>query len=454
MERSLLTWFVRTTAKKLNIEASDALLMGTIGSLIIMSLGTLFTFINTVLLSRILGPTALGIYSFSQSLILFLAAPITMGFSQLLTRRIAAYSASEDMSSVHAITRWSTRTGFWIIVPMVGILSVIFYLYRDWLGLEKVYTLLWALALLPLGLMIHINGAALRALGHMVKGQLNDIFTRPFLFTLSLSVFFLFPELGAISPAEAMALHILATFIALIVVTSMKVYVLPSRARAASVATSSDFEHWRRSFMTFAVFGGIGAVQMFMDVIVLGILTDDATVGVYRVAAQGMMLVTAAALAIQAALSPSISKLHVLGDIEGIQRVLHTGARVTLLVTLPAVALIVVFAEPVLVTIFGSLYAQGKSALSILMLGSLSYGVVGLGGATLNMTGNENAALKAAVVGALCNLVLNFLLIPVFGMEGAAVATVSSLIITHGLWAWQVKKRLNLSSLIFHGTIY
>jgi len=453
MERSLLTRFVRATARKLNIEASDALLMGTIGSLIIMALGTLFTFINTVLLSRILGPAALGIYSFSQSLILFLAAPLTLGFSQLLTRRIAAYSASEDLTAIHAILHWSRRTGFWIVVPMVGVLSAVFLVGQNWLGLEKLYTLLMALALLPLGLMIHINGAALRALGHMVKGQLNDNFTRPFLFALFLSMFFLFPELGAISPAEAMALHILATFIALIAVTWMKKRVFPSRSRVMSDATLSDYDHWRRSFMTFAIFSGIGAVQMFMDVIILGILTDDSTVGVYRVAAQGMMLITAAALAIQAALSPSISKLHALGDVDGIQGVLRTGARVTLLVTLPAVALIVVFAEPVLVTVFGPHYSSGKYALSILMLGSLSYGVIGLGGPTLNMTGNENAALKTAAIGALFNLILNFLLIPVIGMEGAAVATVSSLIITHGLWAWQVKKRLNVSSLIIHRTI-
>ena len=450
MESSLLTRFVRATAKTLNIEASDSLLMGTIGSLIIMALGTLFTFINTVLLSRILGAAALGIYSFSQSLILFLAAPLTLGISQFLTRRIAAYVASDDNTSLHLIIRWSTRTGILIVVPMVGVLSVIFFLSRDWLGFEKLYALFWALALLPLGLMIHIYGATLRALGHMVKGQLNDIFTRPFLFALFLSLFLLFPKIGVLNPAGAMALHILATFIALIMVTWMKERLLPSRGRTMSGATASDNEIWQRSFMTFAVFSGIGAVQMYMDIIVLGLLTDDALVGVYRVAAQGMMLVTAAALAIQVALSPSISKLYALGDFDGIQRLLQAGARVTLLVILPAVALIVFFAEPVLVTIFGPQYGIGKMALSILVLGSLSYGVIGLGGPALNMTGNENVAVKAAIVGAICNLSLNFLLIPPFGMEGAAVATVSSLIITHGLWAWQVKKRLNVSSLIFH----
>jgi O-antigen/teichoic acid export membrane protein len=65
-------------------------------------------------------------------------------------------------------------------------------------------------------------------------------------------------------------------------------------------------------------------------------------------------------------------------------------------------------------------------------------------GLILNMTGNEKDTLKGHIIAALVNIILNLVLIPYFGINGAAWATAVSMICWNLILGLLVFKRLGI----------
>ena len=91
----------------------------------------------------------------------------------------------------------------------------------------------------------------------------------------------------------------------------------------------------------------------------------------------------------------------------------------------------------------------GFIPLVILTLGQLANASFGSVGALLNMTGHEKDAMKGMMYSLGVNFVLAFLLIPIYGMVGAATSTAVSLMVWNMILRYYVKKRLNIESIGF-----
>jgi O-antigen/teichoic acid export membrane protein len=86
-----------------------------------------------------------------------------------------------------------------------------------------------------------------------------------------------------------------------------------------------------------------------------------------------------------------------------------------------------IFLPGLVLTIFGSEFRDGSSALTILALGQFVNVATGSVGYILIMTGHERTERNIAASFVLINAILNFILIPRLGIEGAALATATSL---------------------------
>ena len=82
-----------------------------------------------------------------------------------------------------------------------------------------------------------------------------------------------------------------------------------------------------------------------------------------------------------------------------------------------------------LLGIFGKEFVAGTLAFLILSVGRLISSLSGPAGNILQMTGNQNIYAIILMIGAILNVVLNLILIPLYGINGAAIASMSSLIV-------------------------
>ena len=107
--------------------------------------------------------------------------------------------------------------------------------------------------------------------------------------------------------------------------------------------------------------------------------------------------------------------------------------------------IILVFSKQIL-HFFGAEFIEGSTALIILAIGQLFNSFCGPVGNLLNMTGNHKEFRNVIFISLLINIVLNFVLIKDFGINGAATATTISLIAWNLLGVIIVKKKLHIYS--------
>lgn len=99
-----------------------------------------------------------------------------------------------------------------------------------------------------------------------------------------------------------------------------------------------------------------------------------------------------------------------------------------------------------LLAILGPDFSAGSSAILILLVGMLLHSGMGSAGILLVVSGHQKYETTNATTGAVTNIALNILLIPRYGLTGAAAATAISLAIMNVLRVVEVRRLLRLST--------
>jgi O-antigen/teichoic acid export membrane protein len=148
------------------------------------------------------------------------------------------------------------------------------------------------------------------------------------------------------------------------------------------------------------------------------------------------------------AVTPMISGFHTTKKYFELQSMIKLVARGIFFFTVPLIIIMIIFGHEFL-GFFGNGFENGYSMLILLMIGQLASICSGPVGPILMMTGFHKSVVKFTAICALFNLILNLLLIPFFGMIGAALATSMSLILLNLMMLIKVKRSLGLNPTIF-----
>jgi O-antigen/teichoic acid export membrane protein len=198
--------------------------------------------------------------------------------------------------------------------------------------------------------------------------------------------------------------------------------------------------------LPLSLVGGMHIVQNQADIVMLGLFASSGEVGVYRAVTQSAALVVFFLTAINLAVGPYISQLYTAGDTERLQLLARNSARLILAFALPVASTFVLFGKEILVFAFGPDYGVGEVPLAMLCGGQIVNAATGPLGMLMNMTGNERDTARGTAVGVLSNILLNLLLIPQFGMNGAAAATAISVLVLNGILCRKLWLRTGICS--------
>ena len=173
--------------------------------------------------------------------------------------------------------------------------------------------------------------------------------------------------------------------------------------------------------------------------VVNGITTNIEEVGVYYTAFKLSMFAAVALMAINSIASPKFAELYGKKDFDGLKKVAHQSSKMIFLATLPLVLLFFAFPE-FLLGLFGEEFKVGVKAFVFLSFGKLISSFSGSVGNLLQMTGKQVIFMSVLFVGAIVNVLLNFFLIPKFGINGAALASMISLSVWNLIMVYFVKR--------------
>ena len=175
--------------------------------------------------------------------------------------------------------------------------------------------------------------------------------------------------------------------------------------------------------------------------VTLGLTTNSAEVGVYHVAFKLSMFAAISLMAINSIASPKFAEMFGRNDIVGLKKVVHQSTKIIFWSSIPLVVIFFVFPEFFL-SLFGEEFKIGVTAFIFLSCGRLISSFSGSVGNILQMTGNQNIYAGILFFGATLNVILNLILIPKYGINGAAIASMSSLITWNISMVVAVKKNL------------
>lgn len=173
--------------------------------------------------------------------------------------------------------------------------------------------------------------------------------------------------------------------------------------------------------------------------VIAGLTTNTAEIGVYHTAFKLSMFATISLLAIKSIAAPKFAELYRNKDFKGLQKVTHQSTKLIFWTTLPLVLIFVFFSE-FLMGIFGEEFKIGILSFIILSSGRLVVAFSGAAGNLLQMCGKQVVFMNVAIIGSVINIVLNYALIPVYGINGSAIATTISIVMFNLLLVYFVKK--------------
>jgi O-antigen/teichoic acid export membrane protein len=181
------------------------------------------------------------------------------------------------------------------------------------------------------------------------------------------------------------------------------------------------------------------------DLFLLGMLASAEAVGIYRACLQVIFSFELVLNACSAASAPIYPVLIAHGQQDQLAATYRGAARLVALVCTPAL-LLILFNSGDILRVLGSAFAAGAVPLAILAVGYFCKCVAGMAGVLLVVGGRPRLEVYNGVFTAALNLTLNLLLIPRFGLIGAAASTASAFIVLSLLRVRQVRRAFALTT--------
>lgn len=191
--------------------------------------------------------------------------------------------------------------------------------------------------------------------------------------------------------------------------------------------------------------GLIGTIMGWADTAFLGYFMSDTEVGIYNVALPTAMLIMIPHQAIGSLALTAFSELKERNK-DAVEDSLKTATYWTFSLVFPTFLILALFSRQALHLLWGAQYTGAALAMSILAIGYLISASVGRVGSYLQAEGQTNYILYNNLAALALNLTLNIILIPTYGIIGAAIATAASTILTNILMFLEVWKKENVIS--------
>lgn len=216
---------------------------------------------------------------------------------------------------------------------------------------------------------------------------------------------------------------------------------IPSGPKEIHLAT------WMKVALPIFFVEGFFFLLINVDVLMVGHIMDPQHVAIYFAATKIMALAHFVYFAVKASVAQRYSDLLHSGDRTEFASFAEASTRWTFWPTLFLGIVILAIGYPLLM-LFGSTFTEGYPLLFILIIGVIARASVGPAESLLNMSGKQNICALLYAITLAVNIVLNLLLIPRFGLMGAAFSTAISMLLEAVLLSTAVHRTMQITMFI------
>ncbi len=416
-------------------------------SLFLRGLGAVIAFVLSLVVARNLGAEQAGVFFLALGVMTICSTFARLGFDQPVTRLVSAALARKDYTRIHTI--------YWFVVLRIvfaaGIIGSVIAVLSPTLGpvlsanSEMPRTLQWmALAIIGFSVTwIHSHFfQGIEAIKLFQVAQNTGIMGAFLVITLLLQ--------AAGFTAWQNCRGYAVVFAGVCILSAVVVALIWKRCtqRFPRQESPSDVDiTWYELSVVFLAISTLWQLYLWLPVLMLGMLSETEGVGVYHLAARTANVTSLALVGVNCVVFPKFSALFESGDLKALERLAEQSMILMVIISLPFLLLLIVFAEWVL-GLSGSEFVKGAGVLRVMVLAQIANVCTGSVGGLLAMSGNQRSALWCNVWSFVLLLSLALVLIPIYSIWGAAIAQAIGLVANMVLLSWMCHRELGFSPVL------
>ena len=387
--------------------------------------GRLLKALIVIYAARKLGVEGYGVFSYAFGLAGFFIFFKNIGVDGILTREVAKQPEKEH---------YYFSTAFWIEIVLLIITAFLVIFIAPFFSVIKD-----AIPLLPFVALILIFDdlkdlfvAFFRGKDRMDLEALVVVATN-----ITLVLFGFIALYFWASPKSFTISNAIASFTGVIVAA----FLLKSFIKGISKNFSKNLvAPILKSAWPFAVAGFASVFLFNVDIIMLGWWRGVEEIGLYSAAQRiiGMLAIFSGFIA--TATLPSLSRLAHFDQLK-MKNVFEGSLKIIFIISFPLVIGGILLSGSIMGFLFGQSYLPATGAFIILLISILAVHIMPIFTNLLFVFDKQAKMINYAIIASICNIALNFLLIPNYGIEGAASATSISFSI-YAFLLWRTGKKI------------
>jgi len=401
-------------------------------------------YLTQVLLARWMGSFEFGVYVYVWTWVLLLGGVIDFGLASSAQRFIPEYAGAKQLELLRGFlsgSRWIVLAlaTAWALIAASGI-----WLFGASLHSYEIIPLTLACVCLPLFTLGRAQDGIARSFDWINLALMPAYIIRSVLLIGAMAA--LYALKLPTDASTAMLAAVATTWLTVIGQTLVMNRRLKQKVAPGPKAYLPRI--WLAVSVPIFMVEGFYLLLTYADVLVLQQYRPPEEVAVYYAAAKTLALVAFVYFSVSAAVAHKFSEYHISGNKAELSAFLADSIRWTFWPSLAATVVILALGKPFL-WLFGPQFVDGYYLMFILAIGPLARATIGPVERLLNMVGEQRACAVVYAAAFFANIALCVVLIPLFGVAGAAIAISSAMILESVLLYGVTKQRLGLHVFIW-----
>ncbi len=422
------------------------LLKGSTKIIIFRLFGFAASYLLVYMITRSLGADAMGTYSIVTTVLLMGSIIGNYGFDTTLVRFMSEYVGKGQWVAAKDIYLRAVK----LLTPLNIVIAIAIYFCAPWIAGhifkdEGITNEIRIVSFIFIPFVLHkINVQALRALKRVVSFAFYQNVSLFLFAALYLGIVLLFFSADNSTPIWAYAFGALAT--ALLSQYSLsKIFRKKNMNAEGPVKSISNATLWS---VSGALMMGTSMVQItnWSDTFILGIMDSTENVGIYNVALRIANLTSLSLLAFTSMSAPKFAEYYGNNDMKSLRRITNHTTKLIFWTSIPVLVIILLFPSSIM-GIFGEAFEVGGLTLVFIAIGQFVNAISGSVGSFLKMTGRQTFFRNVMILTMVSSIGLNILLIPEYGINGVAFATMLTTIIKNLSFVYYIKRHFNIMTL-------
>jgi O-antigen/teichoic acid export membrane protein len=395
--------------------------------------GVVFIFLTTFIFTHKFSPAIVGVYDFTRSYLIVFGSLCMLASDQTILYLIGRHTNTK--AAIKYI--YTKMLLFVFVIYLLLNISVFFFLYFKIIPLDSVTNevILKSNAVLIFYCIYLINTEIFRALNRTFFSEtLRNIIKY---IPLIIGFFLLSDSKNPLYIID----YFIYGFIFISLFSSIILYFsLKDKKEELEVNYN---EETIKDIIKYSIPIAISTVSLYLlssiDIFVIKYYEGSTNVAFYSVAVKVITVIAVAINAISLSVATEIAYNFTNKNFDELRKILKKSGQIIFYFSLISSLFLFLFCKPIL-CVFGKQYLASSTAFIILLAGNLIMSISGNTYIYLLMTNKGMIMVKLLLLSVLINLSLNLILIPRFGIEGAAIASITAIIFWNFLGAFYIFK--------------